>query len=97
MDRQKKIAIFCDTRKESGGEYHHLIYTIKNIKKNNKENLKFSIICTSKKLNLNLEDENLELYYFSMNFFERYICYLRNFGSFVRRLKKYFFLQNKFS
>ena len=35
MSGQKKIAIFCDSRKESGGEYHHLIYTIKNIKKNN--------------------------------------------------------------
>ena len=96
MSGQKKIAIFCDSRKESGGEYQHLIYTIKNIKKNNKENLKFSIICTSKKLNLNLEDENLELHYFSMNFFERYVCYLRNFGPLVRRLKKYFFFKNKF-
>ena len=31
-----------------------------------------------------------------MNAIERYICYLRNFGSLVRRLKKYFFLKNKF-
>ena len=94
--QKKKIAIFVDSRKESGGEYQHLLYTIKNIKKNNKENLKFAIICTSKKLNLNLENENLELHYFSMNAIERFICYQRNFGSLIRRLKKYFFPKNKF-
>ena len=97
MSEQKlKIAIFVDSRKESGGEYQHLLYTIRNIKKNNKENYKFLIICTSKKLNLNLEGENLELHYFSMNAIERYICYLRNFGPLIRRLKKYFFIKNKF-
>ena len=31
-----------------------------------------------------------------MNFIERYICYARNFGPFVRRIKKYLFFQNKF-
>ena len=31
-----------------------------------------------------------------MNMIERYICYLRNFGPLVRRLKKYFFFKNKF-
>ena len=97
MDKRiKKIAIFVDSRKESGGAYQELLYSIKNIKKYNKNNLKFSIICTSKKLNLKLEDENLDTYYFSLNKFERYICYLRNYDSFFRRLKKYFFLQNKF-
>lgn len=95
-EQKQKIAIFVDSRKESGGEYQHLLYTIRNIKKNNKENYKFLIICTSMKLNLNLEGENLELHYFSMNAIERYICYLRNFGPLIRRLKKYFFIKNKF-
>ena len=94
--QSKKVAIFCDSRKESGGEYQHLLYTIENIKKHNKENLKFLIICTSKKLNLSLEDENLEMHYFSMNAIDRYVCYLRNFGPLIRRLKKYFFIKNKF-
>ena len=31
--KEKKIAIFLDTRKQSGGEYQHLIYTINNLKK----------------------------------------------------------------
>jgi len=96
INLNKKIGIFIDSRKKSGGAYQELLYNIKNIKKNNQENYKFSIICTSKKLDLKLEDENIEIHYFSMNAFERYICYLRNFGSLTRRLKKYFFFKNKF-
>ena len=96
MIKQKKVGIFIDSRKKSGGAYQELLYTIKNIKKNNKDNFKFVIICTSKNLDLKLENENLELHYFSMNAFQRYICYLRNFGSLIRRLKKYYFFKNKF-
>ena len=53
-DFQKKIAIFIDSRKESGGEYQHLLYTLDNIKKKNTDNIEFIIICLSKKLKLNL-------------------------------------------
>ena len=96
IKQDKKIAIFIDARKKSGGAYQELLYTIKNIKKSNKYNYKFLIICTSKKLDLKLESEKFELHYFSLNALERYICYLRNFGPFVRRIKKYFFIKNKF-
>ena len=95
-EKNKKIGIFVDSKKRSGGAYQELLYTIKNIKKNNHDNYKFSIICTSKKLDLKLEDERIELHYFSMNAIERYICYLRNYGPFIRRFKKYYFIQNKF-
>ena len=95
-EQNKKIGILVDSRKKSGGAYQELLYNIHNIKKYNKENFKFSIICTSKKLDLKLESENIEIHYLSMNAIERYICYLRNFGPFVRRIKKYLFFQNKF-
>lgn len=88
---KKKVAIFVDTRKESGGEYQHFLYTLDNIKKNNKDNIDFIVISISKKLNLNLEKEDINYFFFSMNLFERFICYLRNFGPFVRRVKKFFF------
>ena len=94
--KEKKIAIFLDTRKQSGGEYQHLIYTINNLKVNNKNGYKFLIICLSKSLNLELEKKfDIEVKYFSLNSFERYINYLRNHNSLVRRVKKYFF-KNKF-
>jgi len=98
ISTKKKVGIFVDSRKESGGAYQELLYTIDNFKKNNKNKnkFKFVIICTSKNLDLRLEKENLELYYFSMNTIERYICYLRNFGPLIRRLKKYYFFKNKF-
>ena len=93
---KKSIAIFVDARKKSGGVYQEILNTIEKIKKYNSDDLKFSIIITSKKLDINLENENIEFHYFSMNAVERYICYLRNFGPFVSRFKKYFFFQNKF-
>lgn len=98
MSKIFKIAIFVDSRKKSGGAYQELLYIIKNINKYNNKNIKFSIICLSKNLNLNLENENIELHYFSLSAFDRYICYLRNFNSFVRGIKKIFFLffKNKF-
>ena len=50
----------------------------------------------SKSLNLELEKKfDIEVKYFSLNSFERYINYLRNHNSLVRRVKKYFF-KNKF-
>ena len=96
MSVEKRVAIFVDSRKESGGEYQHLLYTIENIKKNNNNKIKFLIVCLSKKLNLNLESGDVEIKYFSLNIFQRYICYLRNYNSLISRLKKYFFLKNKF-
>ena len=83
-----------DSRKESGGAYQELIYTLRNIKKLNKDNIKFVTISVSK--NLKLEKENFEHYYFKLNAFDRYIAYLRNFNSLIRGVKKYFFFPNKF-
>lgn len=96
MSSEKRVAIFVDSRKESGGEYQHLLYTIENIKKNNNNKIKFLIVCLSKKLNINLESSDMEVKYFSLNMFQRYICYLRNHNSLISRFKKYFFFKNKF-
>ena len=47
--QDKKVAIFIDSRKKSGGAYQELLYTIRNIKKKkNKDKIKFVIIATSK-------------------------------------------------
>jgi len=97
VESSKKIAIFIDSRKESGGEYQHLLYTIDNIKRKNKNRYKFLIICLSKDLNIHLySSEDIEVKFFSLNAVQRYICYLRNHNSFFSRLKNYFFLKNKF-
>jgi len=92
----KKVAIFVDSRKKSGGAYQELLYTIKKIKNENSDNIKFVLIVTSKNLDLELEKENFEIYYFSLNALSRYIAYLRNFSPFVRGIKKTFFFKNKF-
>jgi len=95
-NKKNKIAIFIDSKKKSGGAYQEIMNQVEKIKKFNSENLHVSLIVTSKKLDINLEDENFEMHYFSMNSIERYICFLRNFGPLIRRLKKYFFFKNKF-
>jgi len=93
---KERIAIFLDTKKNSGGSYEELLYMIEKIDKINKNKLDIVIISTSKSLSEIFNKKNFETYYFSMNLFERYIGFLRNYGSLTRRLKKYFFFKNKF-
>ena len=93
---KERIAIFLDAKKNSGGAYEELLYMIEKIDKINKNNLDIVIISTSKNVSQAFEKKSFESYYFSMNTFERYIGFLRNHGSLVRRLKKYFFFKNKF-
>ena len=93
---KERIAFFLDTKKNSGGAYEELLYMIEKINMMNKNELDIVIIYTSKSLSQIFDKKNFETYHFSMNLFERYIGFLRNHGSLVRRLKKYFFFKNKF-
>ncbi len=93
---KERIAFFIDTKENSGGAYEESLYLIENIKKINKNNLDIVIVATSKSLTKTFDKNNFETHYFSMNAFERYVGFLRNYGSFVRRFKKYFFFKNKF-
>tara|TARA_B100001123_G_C15344050_1_gene1036194 strand:- start:3527 stop:4744 length:1218 start_codon:yes stop_codon:yes gene_type:complete len=92
---KEKIAFFIDTKEDSGGAYEESLYLIENIKGANRNALDIVIIATSKSLAKTFKEENFETYYFSMNAFERYVAFLRNYGSFARRFKKYFFFSNK--
>tara|TARA_B110000438_G_scaffold279387_1_gene303769 strand:+ start:657 stop:1874 length:1218 start_codon:yes stop_codon:yes gene_type:complete len=93
---KERIAIFLDSKEQSGGAYQEALYLVNNIKKFNKDNFYIVIISTSKNLAKMFNVDGFESYYFSMNAFERYIGFLRNYGNFVRRIKKYFFFKNKF-
>ena len=84
---KKNVAIFIDTETNSGGAYEESLYLIKNIKRLNKGKINVIIISTSKSLVKNFQQSEFKSHYFSMNAFERYICFLRNYGSFVRRIK----------
>ena len=94
--KEKRVAIFVDSRKKSGGAYHELVYTIKKIQELNNNNINFIVVATSKELELNLEKFNIEICYFSLSPFDRYVAHLRNFSYFVRGIKKIFFFKNKF-
>ena len=92
---KERIAIFIDTKENSGGAYEESLYLIENLKKFNKNELDIVVVSTSQNLTQAFSKHNLETHYFSMNAFERYVGFLRNYGSFVRRFKKYFFFKNK--
>ena len=95
MPKERKVGIFIDSKKKSGGAYQEFLYTLKNIHKYN-NGVKFVVISASKELNINLNDESLEVKYFSLNAFERYVSYLRNFSPLIRKIKRYIFFKNKF-
>jgi len=92
---KEKIAIFIDTSENSGGAYQESLYLIENINNLNNDELDIMVVSTSKSLVENFKKNNFPAYYFSMNAFERYVGFLRNYGTFVRRFKKYFFFNNK--
>ena len=92
---KERIAVFLDTKKNSGGAYEELLYMIEKINKINKNELDIVIISTSKEVAQVFKEKNFESYYFSMNILERYIGFLRNHGPLIRRIKKYFFFNNK--
>jgi len=92
---KERIAIFLDTEKNSGGAYQELVYMIEKIDSLNNNQFEIVIISTIPNLQLTFGEKKFKIYYLSMNSFERYIGFLRNYGPFVRRLKKYFFFKNK--
>ena len=93
----KKIAIFIDTEKFSGGAYHELMFFVKSFKKfNKKHNLEFVIIRTDKNI-LSLENSSIfKILDFNLSSISRYIHYLFNFHHFFRRIRKFINFENKF-
>ncbi len=92
---REKLAFFLDTEKISGGAYHELVYMINKIHEKNEGLIEIVIISTSKNFDLKLKKNSLKIYHIDMNALERHIAFLRNYDPTVRRIKKYFFFQNK--
>ena len=95
--KTKKIGIFVDSEKTSGGAYQELLTFIKNFEKfNEKYNLNFTIVCTSKDLGFDNKLTKFKVIYFSLGFINRYIHYLFNFHHFFRRIRKFLLFKKKF-
>ena len=85
---KQKLAIFLDTASNSGGAYSELIYMIDKILKiQSKNNLEVLFITTSNNLNLDFIKNKYPIVQLKMNSIERFICYLRNYGNLIRRIK----------
>ena len=94
---KKRIGIFVDSTKTSGGAYHELRYFIKSIEKNNKnEKFEFVIIRENKNINFEKNFTNFEIINFKMNIFQRYLQFLLCYHHFFRRIKKFLKIANLF-
>ena len=95
QNNERKLAIFLDTKKNSGGAYQELIYMIDRLDTLYKGKIEIVIISNSRDLQINIKGKKFTTHFLSMNFFERHIAFLRNYDPTIRRLKKYFFFKNK--
>ena len=93
---KKKIAIFTDFSKKSGGAFHEASYLSREIIKNSLNDYEFLIIKPKEQEPLDLGSLNVPYLNFDLNEIDRFINFSRNYNSFVRRIKKYFFFKNKF-
>ena len=87
---RQKIAFFIDTSQTSGGAFSEVIYMLDKLNELGKGKIEIEIITTSKN-NLGILGSEINLKLFKMNIFQRYICYLRNYNNFFRKIKSFFF------
>lgn len=98
MNKDKaKIAIFLDSKPNSGGAFQEQASLAEKIIKINQKRFEIIFICND---DFNLISEEKKNFFrvlkLNMNFFDRFVAFLRNYSPYVRRLKKYFFFHNKF-
>ena len=94
MNKKFKIAIFSDFNFKSGGAYNEANYLADKIFDSLDEKFDLLLINTSISSSFKI-NKSIKKINFYMNFFQRFVCYLRNFNFFFKKLKKYFF-SNKF-
>lgn len=88
-----KIAFFFDTSPQAGGAFSEAIYMLSKLEEILDNKFELVILLTSKNSNDFFLKRKSKIKFFSMNFVQRQICYLRNF-SFIRKLRNFFFKNN---
>ena len=90
---KKRIGLFLDTEKNSGGAFQDAFYTIQNLKKFNKSGIEFVLLTP----NLETKEtmyEGFKVIKLKFNYLRKLICFLRANNYFIQRLKKRFFFKN---
>ncbi len=97
---KKKIGIFIDSSKNSGGAFQEAKYTLNLIKKDLLDIYDVIILSPDKMVLEDLKALNFQFKLIQLNKIQRYILYLKNFSGFFRRIKKIspirFLFKNKF-
>jgi len=93
----KKIAIFIDSPKSSGGIFQELSSFLRRFNELSKNfNLEFKVVTNVKKLDFHEDLKILRVNYFNLNLFQRTIHYLLNFNIFFKKIKRLFKIKSKF-
>jgi hypothetical protein len=94
---EKKIGIFLDAKKNSGGVFQELSLFIKNFHRFNKNhNLKFEIISNIKDTKLHQDLKNIKINYFKLGIIQKVLIHLINYNIFFHKINKFFKFKNKF-
>lgn len=92
---KKHIGIFVDSRRNSGGAYHELLYIIKNFEKY-EHDFKISIIFSDDNLGIDEKKFKFDILYLKMNSFDRYFCHLTLTNKLFKKIKNFLPIKNKF-
>jgi hypothetical protein len=94
---EKKIGIFIDAKKNSGGVFQELSLFIKNFDRFNQNyKLKFEIISNIKDIKLHEDLKNIKINYFELGIIQKALIYLINYNIFFNKINKFFKFKNKF-
>ncbi len=95
--KSKKIAIFIDSPKSSGGIFQELSSFLKKFYELSKNfNTEFEVVTNVKKLDFHADLKNIKINYFNLNLFQRTIHHLFNFNIFFKKIKNLFRIKSKF-
>ena len=85
----KKIAIFIDSPRSSGGIFQELSSFLKKFNELSKNfNLEFEVVTNVKKLDFHEDLKEIKINYFNLNLFQRTIHHLLNFNIFFKKKLK---------
>ena len=92
---KQKVGFFIDTSQTSGGAFSEVVYMLNKLEQIFQNKIEIIILSTSSKSNINSLNSKINIKYFKMNIFQRYLCYLKNYNSIFRKFGSFLF-SNKF-
>ena len=88
---KQKVGFFIDTSQTSGGAFSEVVYMLNKLEQIFQNKIEIIILSTSSKSDINSLNSKINIKYFKMNIFQRYLCYLKNYNSIFRKFGSFLF------